>query len=293
MKKIFLFFILYFCTSFSYATIYERHDLNVIINSHKVNFSSTPITYNDFTLVPIKSILSYFDFPNSIDYHNKALSVRYYDSILSLNINSKTAYIDSIPISLDIAPIIYKNFTYVPLKIISSFFDCYIYYDNQSKSIFIKDLNEYQQIESFFDKLNKNLNTVNSLKIDVINELSNKNSSFSFGNCLFLNKTTNTLLMKSVLEDTWKESNIKIDFTNNAPFNPEFFAGISFDRLNSNENQMIFEGFYPANGILCKAKIYVDPESFYITKQENKFSFYNINIKQTVFYNYNTYLDKL
>ena len=133
--------------------------------------------------------------------------------------------------------------------------------------------------------LNEKLNTVNSLEINIINELYSGNSRFSFGNCLYMNRDTNTLLMKNVLEDTWKESEIKIDFTNNTFYNPEFLVGFSFDRTNSDQNKMIFNGYYPVNRTLCKAKIYVDPKSYYIIKQENEFDFFNTVVRQTVFYN--------
>jgi len=289
MKKFLIFFIIYFCTSFCYASnISEKNNLNIIINSEKINFSSPPIIYNNYTLVPLRNMLNYFEYINNINYYNKTISFSRSNSNLILNINSTTGYIDNQKIELDAPPILYKNLTYVPLKTISQFLDCYIYYDDFSKTIFIKDLNEYQQIESFFEKLNKNLSSTNSLKIDIINEFFNKTSSFSYGNSIYIDNLSKKILTKNILDENWKESNTKISFKNNIFFNSNFFVGITFDRINSDKNKMIFYGYYPSNnGVLCKTKLYVDPTYLIITKQEVEFLYENLLTKQTIFYEYN------
>jgi len=291
MKK-FIFIFIIICTSFSYAeNISERNDVNIIINSKKIFLSLPPISYNNYTLVPLKDILPSFNIPKeNISYSDKNISLKRYNSILTLYINNTLAYIDNTQIQLYVPPILYQGTIYIPLRVISDFYDCYIYYDNNSKTIFIKDLNEYEQVINFFKKVQNTLNSVNSLQIDIISELKNEISSYSFGNSFYISKTADKILKKDMLESNWEESNQKIKYTQNnfsSEYNNNFFTGLSFDRKKSSQTQMVFYGFYPYFSNLCETTFYINPDTLYITKQENNYKTDNLSIKQTTLYTYN------
>jgi len=292
MKKIFLIIKIFFiiiCTSLSYATnISQRNDLNIIINSKKISLNLPIISYNDYTLIPAQNILPFFNVEKTNFYYsNKTIILKRYSSILTLYINDINGYIDGNKIQLPVSPLIYKDNIYIPLRVISDFYDCYIHYDNNSKTIFIKDLNEYQQIESFFKKVERKLTSVNSIQIDIINELKNQTSSYAFGNSFCINKASNTIFEKNVLEANWRESNKKINYNSNNFFNNNFFIGLSFDRTKSSESQMVFYGFYPTkSNILCESTFYIDTNTLYITKQISEFTLDNLQVKQSTLYTY-------
>lgn len=286
-KNFFILIFLLICTSSSYCeNISEKNNLNIIINSEKVYAS--PIIYKDYTLIPIRQILPFFNIQNeNIHYANSTITIKRYNSVLTLKINDINGYINSNKIQLPVAPILYENTTYLPLRVISDFFDCYTYYDSNTQTIFIKDLNEYQQIESFFQKVQNRLYFVDYVQIDIINEIKNKTSNYSFGNSIYIDKKTNSVFQKNILDSDWKKSNMKVNTTING-FNNNFFAGLSFDRTKSSDSQMVFCGFYPTNsGTLCKSTIYLDTATRLITKQISEFSSNDMSIKQNVLYSYN------
>jgi len=291
MKKFFVIFII-ICTSFSYASnISERNNLNIVINSEKVYFNRPILSYSDYTLVPLQSIVPFFNTQkSSITYSNNTILLKRYNSILKLFINNTNGNIDGKNIILPIAPIIYKNTIYIPIRVVSDFFDCYIHYDSLSKTIFIKDLNEFQQVESFFQKVQNKLNFVSTLQLDIINELKNDTSSYSFGNSIYIDKKNNSIFEKNILETNWKKATSKINYNSNnlsSILNANFFVGLSFDRKKSSETQMIFYGFYPtSNGRLCKTTFYIDTNSLHIMKQIAEYFIDDLQIKQSTIYSY-------
>ena len=280
------------CTSFSYASnVSERKNLNIVINSEKIYFNLPILSYNDYTLVPLKSISPYFNIEkNSITYSNKTIILKRYNSTLKLFINNINGNINGNNIKLPIAPIIYKNNVYVPIRVISDFYDCYTHYDSLSKTIFIKDLNEFQQVESFFNTIQDKLKFVNTLQIDIINELKNDTSTYSFGNSIYIDKNNNSVFQKNMLESNWKEIKSKLNYTTNnfsSVFNTNFFVGLSFDRKKSSETQMIFYGFYPTSeGRLCKTTFCVDTYSLHITEQIAEYFIDDLQITQCTLYSY-------
>ena len=285
MKKI-IFIFLIICTSFSYAENINEKNTNIIIDSKKVELKLPIISYNDYTLVPIKNIMPYFNIgKESLSSSKNSISLKKYSSTLDLYVNSTNGYINGNKITLPVAPVIYKNNLYAPIRVISDFYDCYIYYDNLSNTIFIRNINEFQQIENFFKKVQDKLKNINSLQIDIINELSNGTSSYAFGNSIYINKKSNTIFEKNVLDSNWKESKQKINSIN-YDFNSNFFAGLSFDRTKSSETQLVFTGFYPSNNILCETLFYVDTTSILINKQVCKFVADDVVVKQTSLYTY-------
>jgi len=290
MKKfIFVFFII--CTSFSYGiTMTERDDLNIIINSEKISLDKPLISYNNYTLASIEDILPYFNVSkDNLSYSTNTIFLKNDNSILTLYIGNINGYIDGNIIHLPCPPIVYKNNFYIPLRVISDFYNCYTYYDTTSKTIFIKNIDDFIQIVNFFNKIEKKLNNITSLQIDTITELQSNGSSYALGNSLYINKDSNIIYEKSMLNTEWKEYKTKINYINyTSTFNSNFFIGLSFDKKKSSETQMIFYGYYLNNfGELRKSTFYIDTNTFYIIKHISEIENNNVLMKQTSLYTYN------
>jgi hypothetical protein len=293
LKKIYFFihlFLLWTNISFAYNII-EDKNINIVINSVKSEFESPVLISNNYTLVPFREICNFFNIPDSnIIFDNKNNTVCVTNGIkkLSPSINNNIAYIDSIPFSLPVNPIIYDKTTYVPLRVIGEFLDCIIIWDSSSRSVFIKDTSEYSRVESFFNKVENNLKKIKTLKIDVINEFKDTVNSYSFGNSIYIDTVAKKVFHKNILDKNWKYETLESNISKDTPasiFNNILFAGISFNRQLSDENFMVFNGYYSTNqGVFCKTYIYINTTTLYIEKQITEFKLGDTAIRQQILY---------
>ena len=187
---------------------------------------------------------------------------------------------------LPCVPILYKDQTYVPLRMIGEFLDCFTIWDNTSKTAFIKNSNEYFETKMFLDNLNDIVSNVYNVKIDVINEI----NDVSFGNSIYINAKENTILEKNMLNDTWHESQIRIDKESTLEEN-NFLAtlagGIKKHSKLSSETYYVFDGYFPAqSGELSKCTLYIDIQNLYLAKMVSETKTDLGVLKQNVLFSY-------
>lgn len=275
------------CTSLSFAN--DTGTLNLIFNSELIESTFPVINYENYILVPIDKFLDAISIPYNIKkLEENKIQIEFLENILELYPNSHKAYINNQQVSLVVPTILQENITYISLNLISNLSNFYINYDNLSNSIFVTTESDFKKIKFFFSKVEDILKTFNSINIDIINEIiASDGSSYSVGNSIYIDKTLNKIFQKNILDNNWKESDIKLSATTTADFNEHFFAGISVDRINSNNDYIIFSGYYPLdNKKICNSTLYINPHNLEIEKQINQFEYENSTIKQTVFYSY-------
>lgn len=239
--------------------------------------------------MPVDKFLDAINIPYNIKkLEENKIQIEFLENILELYPNSHKAYINNQQVSLVVPTILQENITYISLNLISNLSNFYINYDNLSNSIFVTTESDFKKIKFFFSKVEDILKTFNSINIDIINEIiASDGSSYSVGNSIYIDKTLNKIFQKNILDNNWKESDIKLSATTTADFNEHFFAGISVDRINSNNDYIIFSGYYPLdNKKICNSTLYINPHNLEIEKQINQFEYENSTIKQTVFYSY-------
>jgi len=114
-----------------------------------------------------------------------------------------------IPFSLSSEPTLYKNQTFIPLRVVSEFLDCRIAWDNPSKSVFIKSSNDFYEAENLFHQSANALKKCSSVKMDIISEITYPEGNFSFGHSVYVDKNANTIYTKNMLDSDWKLSAIR------------------------------------------------------------------------------------
>lgn len=289
MKKLSLILCIWaMCTSYSAAT--EINSLNLIVNSELIENNFSCIKHEKFILVPLTNFLDKIKLNYNIStYTEEKMCIEFSNNKIELYPNSYTAYINDQKVDLVTPTVTQNNQIYVSTNLIKDLSDLYIYYDSYSNSIFVTPKSDFKKIDFFFNKIEKILKTFNSINIDVINEIISPNgSSYSIGNSIYIDKTLNKIFQKNILDNSWKESNIKISSATSNNFNETFFTGISVDKINSNNDYIIFKGYYPLdNNRICKSILYINPYTLEIEKQINEFDFESNFVKQTIFYSYN------
>ena len=293
MKKIILlliFLLPFICTSSANnLDIIESDDINLIINSEKVSLKTPTILSNSHILFPLRELcdnLSDLNINLLWDKKGQVVTMSYNDKTLLLNLNSNIAKINNTEIMLPCTPILYQNKTYIPLRMIGEFLDCFTTWDSTSKTAFIKNANEYFETKVFFDNLNDIVYNVYDVKIDIINELNN----ISFGNSIYINAKENIILEKNILNDTWHESKIRL--VNNSILEENNFittlaGGIKKHSKLSSETYYVYNGYFPAkSGKLSKCTLYIDAQSLFLAKMISETKTDLGILKQNVLFSY-------
>jgi len=290
MKKmliLFFLFLLLFCrSSANNPEIIESDNIQVIINGKKANLPSPILLANDSLLFPLRNLLQFL--PSStveIFWYPKEQQVTLLaeNSKLTFQINSDTALLNNTPFTLSAIPILYKNQTFIPLRIVSEFLDCRIAWDNPSKSVFIKTFSDFYEAESIFQQSNSSLKKINSVKMDIINEFTYPEGDFSFGHSVYVDKNTNAIYTKNMLDSEWKLSaeNYLSDISDyQEQLLPFCF---SIDKMKSSENTYVLTGFYPSKkGTLIESSLFIDTLTFQLSKMISK----TVQQTQNVLYQY-------
>lgn len=271
-KFILLLFILFpiLCTSLANnLQITESNNINLVINSEKIYFNSPILLSNSHILFPLRELCDKLKVPDlSISWNNKeqSITMKYKGKNLILKINSNIAKINEIETLLPCGPTLYKNKTYIPIRMISEFLDYFVIWNENSKTAFIKSSQNYFETKTFLNNLNNILSNIYDVKIDVINEI----NDMSFGNSIYIDTKKNVILEKNILNDAWHNSQIKLatkTTIEEVNYISTLACGISIDNSLSNENYYVYAGFFPsASGNLSKGKLYIDTNNLYITK---------------------------
>lgn len=293
MKKMILlliFLLPFICTSSANnLELIESTDVNLIINSEKILLDAPIILSNSHILFPLRTLCD--KLPNSDiklfwDNKGQTITIYYLNKTLQLKINSNIAKINNTELILPCAPILYKNKTYIPLRIIGEFLDCFITWDQQSKTAFIKDITDYFETKIFFDSLNDIISNIHDVKIDIINEI----NDISFGNSIYINTKENTILEKNMLNDAWHESKIKL--VNKSTLEENNFltslsGGVKKNSKLSSETYYVYDGYFPAqSGELSKCTLYIDTSNLYLTKMISETKTDLGILKQNVLFSY-------
>ncbi|MDP4094545.1 MAG: copper amine oxidase N-terminal domain-containing protein [Bacillota bacterium] len=164
MKKLILIVLLIFSlTATSLPAIYaetgvvERPDIKININGAISSYSRIPIIIGGRTLLPLREVLVNLGVPNDDqhiiwDSNEKSITVINGSIKLYLKINDKNALVNDVPIIIDVAPVIYKNSTYIPVRFISQSLGLKVAWDTPSSMVLIRDPESYSKTEEVLKK---------------------------------------------------------------------------------------------------------------------------------------------
>ena len=124
-------------TTFAHA--YEDYNTNVsvFVDGLPLEADSEPIIVNDRTLVPVRAISETLNYKVNWDNDNQLVSISDNNKNIFLQIGSHLLHVNDIEYEIDVAPMIYKNRTYVPLRFITETLNCTVDWDNETFSVLI------------------------------------------------------------------------------------------------------------------------------------------------------------
>lgn len=134
----------------SYFTLYGISDkddidytpdnaVSVILNGEKLSFDQPPVIVDGRTLVPIRTVVEAMGGTVAWDDTTKTATLTYGRHIITLTVNSTTAYLDGQANTLDVAPQIIGDRTLMPIRFIAERFGFTADWDNNSRSVIINE----------------------------------------------------------------------------------------------------------------------------------------------------------
>jgi uncharacterized protein YvpB len=135
------------------------NDIKVPID--KDNNQVMPIIVDDRTLIPVRFIAESLGAVVKWDEDNQSVTVQKDNKIISMKINSKNIEVDNQLVNIDVAPHIFMDRTYLPLRALVESFNKKIFYDqglimigNENN---ILTENDNDKIKNYIDEFIKNI----------------------------------------------------------------------------------------------------------------------------------------
>lgn len=150
--------------------ISEEPDIKIVINGKETTYDDVPLIVNGRTLLPLRAVLVNLgvkDDDDHIIWNSSERSVTINKDLTSiyLKVGSDTAYINNTAVELDAAPLCYKNNrTYIPARFVSQALGKKVVWDGITKTVLIRDENEYSSIKNIIDRCNESMKSVEKMK---------------------------------------------------------------------------------------------------------------------------------
>ena len=122
----------------SMTCVYAATDeISVYVEGQKVSFDVPPQTINNRTMVPIRAIFEFMGATVVWDDATQTAICTKDSTTVKMTLNSTTEYINDIPYTMDVAPVIIDNRTLAPARYVAEAFGYYVNWDEMTKSVLI------------------------------------------------------------------------------------------------------------------------------------------------------------
>ena len=199
-----------------YNGITEMPNVKIVIDGEIGNYEDTPINMNSRTLLPLKGILLNLGVKDDNEHivwngKEKSVTVIKDSTKIYLKIGSDEATVNGKKIVLDASPIIYNNKTYIPVNFIAKSLGMKVVWDGSSKSVLIRDQQDFNYIKEIVEKSNSAMDEIKSCngKMDI--SVSTEQDGISFDMDINVDITMDVLKKKAHM-------NMKMDMSINVSY---------------------------------------------------------------------------
>ena len=149
----------------------ECPGVKVVIDGKITTYSDVPLSVNGSTLLPLRAILANLGVQND-DRHiiwndtEKSVTIHKDSTKIYLKQDSKTAYVNDSPVTLDAAAMLYaKNGRiYIPARFVAQALGKKVFWDGSAKCVLIRDEKDYNSVKAVLDKVNEAGKAINKMK---------------------------------------------------------------------------------------------------------------------------------
>ncbi len=98
-----------------------------------------PFITNDRTMIPVRAVSENFGAAVSWEAKTKTVSIQAEGKDIRLVIDSPTAYVNGVAVTLDVAPTISGDITFVPVRFVTESLGFYVYFASSTGSVLVSD----------------------------------------------------------------------------------------------------------------------------------------------------------
>ena len=135
LKKISSAIILSFALVSNVSAAKNTNDIKIEIDGKNVISDVAPFINNERTLVPIRVISENLGYNVNWDNNSRKVTVKNSNKTIELFIGKKNVSVNGVDNSIDVAPMIKNDRTFVPLRFISESFDNDVKWDNNTRTV--------------------------------------------------------------------------------------------------------------------------------------------------------------
>ncbi len=129
--------------------ILANANARIVLNGVELEFEALPIIRNNRTMVPMRTIFEYLGAEVLWDENSRTISAQKDETSILLQIDKKTAYLNSKEIILDSPPIIENGRTLVPLRFVSESLDSKVEWNAFLRTVYIETSGEISDDRDF------------------------------------------------------------------------------------------------------------------------------------------------
>ncbi len=111
--------------------------ITVILNGSPMSFEQEPVLQNDSTLIPFRAIFEKLDMAVQWFEDEKRVTAQKEDTVITLFIDRPVMYVNDDIIELNTPPVIYNDFTLVPLRAVSEAAGAAVDWDGNTRTVTI------------------------------------------------------------------------------------------------------------------------------------------------------------
>lgn len=161
----------------------NTNDIKIEIDGKNVISDVAPFINNERTLVPIRVISENLGYNVNWDNNSRKVTVKNSDKTIELFIGKKNVSVNGVDNSIDVAPMIKNERTFVPLRFISESFDNDVNWDNNTRTVKIHK--KEAKVASILNNSNTNHVNISTTPITTTQPKAKQVNSNDYNNNVF------------------------------------------------------------------------------------------------------------
>ncbi len=141
----------------SISTVHAADDITILINETEAVFGQEPFIDDGTTLVPMRAIFEELGASVEWDGDSRTITSQKDDTVIVLGIDDPQMTVNGASYTLEKAPIIVDDFTYVPLRAVSEAFGCGVDWDGDSRTVTITYTDDIYADSDYVAEFMKNM----------------------------------------------------------------------------------------------------------------------------------------
>lgn len=116
-----------------------KDEIGIVVNGENANMKVSPKIIDGVTMVPFRETMEVLQAKISWDANTKSIKATRKNKSVSIQVGSNIVKVGKQEVEIQSPPVVIDNFTYVPIRVISTGFGCKIRYDAINNNIVITD----------------------------------------------------------------------------------------------------------------------------------------------------------